>query len=346
MNLNRERMIRVPPKYAGWRLDRALPELFPEFRSRTFWQRAIRQGLVRLNGKPTRVATVVRAEDTITVDEAPESEPQRVTRIEHFDPERILYEDAFLLVVNKPVGMVVHPSRGHTEDSLVQSLWPWLSEVERFPDASRPGIVHRLDKDTSGCLLVARTREVHERLAAALKRREIHRLYLALAQGVVDPRQATVEAPVGRDPKHRLKMATVWQGRPARTHWIAVAEWDAFSLLWLKLDTGRTHQIRVHLASVAHPLVGDMLYGGSPWQDFNTQALHAWQLRFDHPVTGQEVVVNAPLPPAWGTLWRALGRPSRLDPLPVSWQGLSSRALAQSFAALVDQPWVQKITES
>ena len=345
MNPNPGRLIRVPPEFAGWRLDRALPELFPQSRSRTFWQRAIRQGMVRLNGQPARAATVVRAEDMITVDEAPAPEPQAEICPAHFDPERILYEDPFLLVVNKPVGMVVHPSRGHAEDSLVQSLWPWLSEAERFPDAGRPGIVHRLDKDTSGCLLVARTREVHERLAAALKRREIHRLYLGLAQGVVDPRQATVEAPVGRDPKHRLKMAAVWQGRPARTHWIAVAEWDAFSLLWLKLDTGRTHQIRVHLASVAHPLVGDMLYGGSPWQDFKTQALHAWQIRFDHPVTGQEVVVNAALPSGWQALWRALGTPSRLEPIPATWQDLSTRALAQSFAALVDEPWVREITE-
>ncbi len=343
MNPSRERTIRVPPEFAGWRLDRTLAELAPQSGSRTFWQRAIRQGAVCLNGQPVRASTLVRADDTISVDEPSAAQPQPAVQAASLDPACILYEDPFLLVVNKPVGMVVHPSRGHAADSLVQALMPWLSESERFPELGRPGIVHRLDKDTSGCLLVARTRDVHERLAEALKQREIHRLYLGLTQGVVNPPQATVEAPVGRDPKHRLKMATVRQGRPARTHWLAVAEWNAFSLLWLKLDTGRTHQIRVHLSSLGHPLIGDILYGGSPQGDFATQALHAWQIRFDHPVTGREMMVNAPLPRGWRALWRTLGAPSRLGRLPPAWQGLSTQTLADGFAALVDQPWAQDV---
>lgn len=304
--INPTRTIRVPADQVRTRIDRFLSEA-SQTASRTFWQRAIRSGLVRLNGKSCRPSEMVEAGDEIRWTEAPIVEAARlVSPLNAFAPERILYQDRDLLVIDKPKDLVVHPSRGHHDDTLVHYLLPWLSDVDQTGDF-RPGIIHRLDKDTTGCMIVARTPEIKEMMALAIAERRIDRLYLALCEGQLEPGTGTIEAPVGRDPKNRLRMAVVRDGRFALTHFTTVAAWQHFSLLLLKLTTGRTHQIRVHLSSLGHPLVGDELYGGRRLAQFETQALHAWRIAFTHPRDGARRHFEAPLPLPWSSVWSHLG---------------------------------------
>jgi 23S rRNA pseudouridine1911/1915/1917 synthase len=303
---------------AGIRLDRFLAESVNE-RSRSFWQRAILDGQVRVNGRTVLPKAVVKFGDQIEFVDLDDPEELELSpgSGEMLDPKLILFVDEQLLVVNKPAGLVVHPARGHWNDTLVQQLLPWLDNPRHAdPGGLRPGIVHRLDKDTTGCLLVARSPEIRERMSRAIERREVDRWYLGIAEGNMRPAGGTVEAPIGRDPRHRLRMAVTLRGRPARTHYATVAAWQRYSLLLMKLDTGRTHQIRVHLASIGHPLLGDLLYGGHDLGSAKTQVLHAWQLRFFHPIRATEMVVRAPLPDDWRNLWTVLGPPeSVLEPM-------------------------------
>jgi 23S rRNA pseudouridine1911/1915/1917 synthase len=209
----------------------------------------------------------------------------------------IAYEDEHLLVVDKPAGMVVHPARGHREDTLAQLL---AGRLAGGADPERAGIVHRLDRDTSGLLVVARSEQVHALLQRELAARRIEREYLALVHGVPPSRTGTIEAPIGRHPRVRTRMAIGGaHPREARTHFALERSLAGFSLLRLHLDTGRTHQIRVHLQAIGHPVVGDPEYGapGRPALGLERQFLHAARLAFAHPISGEPLQVRSPLPP-------------------------------------------------
>jgi 23S rRNA pseudouridine1911/1915/1917 synthase len=219
----------------------------------------------------------------------------------------IAFQDEHLLVVDKAPGLVVHPARGHRQDTLAQLLAPLAAGGE----PERAGIVHRLDRDTSGLLVVARSQEVHRRLQAALAARTIEREYLALVEGRPPARTGTIEAPIGRDPRVRTRMAVGGVSpREARTHFTLERALVGNSLLRLRLETGRTHQIRVHLQAIGHPVVGDPEYGTPGMLGLERQFLHAARLAFDHPVTGERVEVHSPLPP---DLQAALERAEQLS---------------------------------
>jgi 23S rRNA pseudouridine1911/1915/1917 synthase len=208
-------------------------------------------------------------------------------------PLRIAFQDEHLIVVDKGPGLVVHPARGHREDTLSQLLAPLIAGGE----PERAGIVHRLDRDTSGLLVVSRSQDVHRRLQAALAGREIEREYLALVEGRPPARTGTIEAPIGRDTRIRTRMSVGGVGaREARTHFTLERALASTSLLRLRLETGRTHQIRVHLQAIGHPVVGDPEYGTAGMLGLERQFLHAARLAFEHPITGERVEVTSPLP--------------------------------------------------
>lgn len=281
----------------GERLDRYLTAALPSL-SRAAWQRLIEAGEVLVNGSLSRPAYKVRAGDALLV-RIPPPEPTELTP--EPIPLTVVYEDEALIVINKPAGLVVHPGAGNPHGTLVNALLyhcPTLS----VGGAVRPGIVHRLDKDTSGLLVVAKTDIAHQRLQQQFKRREVKKRYVALVIGAVSAASGYVNAPIGRHPVQRVKMAVVEGGREARTRWTVRARYrDAagrpYTLLDVDLETGRTHQIRVHLAWVGYPLVGDTLYGPARQPlPAPRQCLHAAHLSFTHPITGEALSFSAPLP--------------------------------------------------
>ena len=292
----------IPGELAGLRLDQALARLFPDYsRSRiTQW---IRSGQVRVDGaiRKPRDAVLggeqVRVEAELPADVRVEAEPI---------PLDIVYEDEALLVLNKPAGLVVHPAAGHHAGTLQNALLHHDPELARVP---RAGIVHRLDKDTSGLMVVARTVEAHHDLVAQLQARSVRREYLALVQGELVA-GGTIDAPIGRHPVDRKRQAVTASGREAITHYRIERRYQGYTLLRVSLETGRTHQIRVHLAHIHHPIVGDPVYGGRPrvprgldealrarLQGFPRQALHARRLGLLHPRSGEAMQWEAP-PPA------------------------------------------------
>lgn len=291
----------------GLRLDQALVEAVPEF-SRSYLQQLIAQGLVQVQGKPaTKPALRVKAGESLQLEMRPTLQSQA------FRPENlpldIVYEDEHLCIVNKAPGMVVHPAPGNWGGTLLNAL------LARDPKAAlvpRAGIVHRLDKDTSGLMVVARTRSAMDALVTMIAARTVSRKYLALAHGAWRGGPRTVEAAIGRDPRNRLRMAVVdlargESGKPARTDIDCLGTTDQACWVRCTLHTGRTHQIRVHMAQLGHPLLADVLYGGQPVFGMQRQALHAYRLAFTHPVSGQALDFKAALPgdmqavlAAWG----------------------------------------------
>ncbi len=272
----------VSPDLAGRRLDRVICEWRPEY-SRTFWQRQIHSGRVRLNGQIAKAGTIVQGGDEVVIERVniPSLRPDRPTR--PMDLSWIMYQDDYLIVVNKPRYLVVHPSRGHEDDSVVHRLLPLLPNQG---DDFRPGVVHRLDRDTTGLLVLARTDFAKARLSQMIQKREVRRDYIAVIHGHMDPPEGIIDAPIGRHQHNRLKMAVVRNGRDARTRYRTLATWAAGSLLQLTLETGRTHQIRVHLSAMGRYVVGDPLYGGPEAARNGTgQLLHALRLAFRHPIT-------------------------------------------------------------
>ena len=279
--------IRVPPEHAGERLDVVLAE---HVGSRSAAARLIDEGAVTVNGTPRPKRHKVAAGETIVW--TPPAEP---APIEPADvPFDVPYEDEHLLIVDKPAGVVVHPAKGHRQGTLAQALTGRAAGGE---DEGRAGIVHRLDRDTSGLLVVARSDEAHRRLKEQLQRREITREYLALVVGRPPARSGTIDAPIGRDRRHRTRMSTdTDEPREARTHFTIEETYPDATLLRVRLETGRTHQIRVHLEAIGHPVAGDPEYGGAGAFGLQRQFLHAARLAFDHPFTGARIDVSSPLP--------------------------------------------------
>jgi 23S rRNA pseudouridine1911/1915/1917 synthase len=292
-------VIEVDGALAGRRLDRALAEAVPDL-SRTRAQAAIAAGRVLVDGHPAKPSLVLEAGMRIILEkEAEGGAPESRAQAERAPALRLVYEDTHLLVVDKPAGVVVHPAPGHTAGTLVDALRAHVPNLDTGGDPSRPGIVHRLDKDTSGLLVVAKDAPTHDALARQMKERRMVKRYLALVEGQMPSQEGAIEAPIGRDPRFRQRMAVVAStqgGREART-WFRVLRYaHGRSLLQVQLETGRTHQIRVHLAAVQHPVVGDSVYGRRQPPLPPRQFLHAAHLELAHPVTGAWMVFDAPLP--------------------------------------------------
>ena len=279
---------------SGVRLDRYLAESCPGL-SRTHAQELVAGGNVTVNGAPARPSLRLRSGDRVRVTVPPE---RPGSLIPEAIPFGVLYEDDDLLVVDKPAGLPVHPARGHPGHTLVNALLAYLGSPPDTGDPLRPGIVHRLDMDTSGVMLVAKNRVAQANLAGQFKSRSVTKVYLALVRGHLAPEQGAIEAPVGRDPRNRRRMAVVNEnrGRTARTGYRVVRYVGDYTLLEVAPETGRTHQIRVHLAAIGHPVAGDSTYGRGPAQ-FSRQFLHSHRLGFFLPSSGEYVEFESALPP-------------------------------------------------
>ena len=274
--------------------------------SRQSMKKRLDAGDVTVDGKPVKASYKLKEGDTVTI-RIPEAKPVSA-RPENI-PLDIVYEDRDLLVVNKPTGMVVHPAPGHAEGTLVGALLYHTTDLSGINGELRPGIVHRIDKDTSGLLVVAKNDAAHRALAAQLAEHAMDRQYRAVVNGVVTSNRGTVDMPIGRHPKDRLRMAAVEGGKPAVTHFEVVERYERFTQMIFHLETGRTHQIRVHMAAIGHPVTGDPLYGGDRGLSFPTegQCLHAEVLGFVHPSTGEHLRFHAPLPEDFLAVLRAVG---------------------------------------
>lgn len=312
MNRQRTRTAIIPQELAGSRLDSALASVFPEY-SRSRLSEWIRRGLATVDRRPCRGRDRVAGGERIELHPAPARDSER------FEAQaldiHVVHEDAHLLVVDKPAGLVVHPGAGNPNGTLANAL---LHRDPALEDVARAGIVHRLDKNTSGLLLVARTPAAHKALVAALKKREVARGYLAVVAGRLGA-GGRVEAPVGRHRVRRTRMAVTEAGRPAATRYRVERRFRAHTLVRATLESGRTHQIRVHMAHIGHPLVGDPTYGGrlripagagaelgAALRAFKRQALHAADLALDHPISGEPLHWQSPLPADMQTLLDAL----------------------------------------
>jgi 23S rRNA pseudouridine1911/1915/1917 synthase len=286
-------LITVAPEDAGKRLDQLLQTQLPAF-SRSRLQHWIKSGRVRVNGIAQKPSFLVRGGETIDVEPA-ELPPLRAFAEDI--PVDILYADADVIAVNKPSGLVVHAGAGQHSGTLVNALLHQFPILSSGSSEERPGIVHRIDKETSGILLVARTDAAHRNLAAQFSGRQVEKTYLALVQGRVAQSEGKITAPITRDPVRRTRMtARLGHGRTALTTYQVLQRFDHFTYLEVKIGTGRTHQIRVHMASIGHPVAGDVLYGAAatPRGRF---FLHAWRIRFISPSTGHPIALEASLPP-------------------------------------------------
>lgn len=314
----------VEEAQVGLRLDRFLQDRVPEF-SRSALQRLIREGLATVSGASCKGGRALRVGETVELTlPAPvplELEPEDI-------PVDILHEDEHLAVVDKPAGLVVHPAAGNRTGTLVHALLHHLGELSGIGGKLRPGIVHRLDKDTSGLMLVAKSDAAHAGLASAIAARDVKREYLALVWGELVEEKGCVDAPLGRDPQERKRIAVLPEkGKPARTHYSRIDSFRGFDYIRLELETGRTHQIRVHMAHLGHPVFGDPLYGGRRarlrsrkreeqlldrelLEIMPRQALHAWRLGFIHPVTGEAMRFEAQPPEDMRALLLELGQQS------------------------------------
>ena len=307
--------VRLAPAHAGWRLDRALADAVPTL-SRERLKSLIRSGAVEAAGQPVRdPATKVRGEEAFRVavpePTAAHNEPQDI-------PLKVVFEDEHLLVVDKPAGLVVHPAAGNLDGTLVNALLHHCGgSLSGIGGVARPGIVHRIDKDTSGLLVVAKSDVAHEGLAKQFAAHSIDRRYLAIVNGVPGSAQGNIDAPLARSAANRKKIAIVEgsRGKRAVTHWRRLQPLRDAALVECRLETGRTHQVRVHMASIGHPLVGDPVYGragkthGKLLKElqFYRQALHAAELGFTHPVTKHRLSFSSPMPPDMQELFNALG---------------------------------------
>lgn len=286
----------VEAEQEGERLDKFLSIIYPEF-SRAFFQKLIKSKQVSVNETPQKASYCVKIDDIVTV-EIPDAvettiEPENI-------PLDILYEDDDVLIVNKPKGMVVHPSAGHYSGTLVNAIMYHCKDtLSGINGEIRPGIVHRIDMDTTGSLIVCKNDEAHVNIAQQIKEHSVNRIYVGIVCGNVKEDSGTVEGAIGRHPIERKKMAiNEKNGKPAITHYKVLERFKNYTYMQFKLETGRTHQIRVHMASIGHPLLGDTLYssGCSPFKHLQGQCLHAKTIGFIHPKTGEYMEYSAPLP--------------------------------------------------
>ncbi len=304
---------------AKQRLDLAVADHISNI-SRSHVTNLIKDGHVHVNDLLTQKPGYrLKAGDTVSITIPPPT-PSKLMPEE--TPLAILYEDKDLLVINKPHGMVVHPAAGHNSGTLVNALLAHCTDLEGIGDERRPGIVHRLDKETSGCIVVAKNEETHEELSRQFKDRSVKKVYLALVYGVMRTKSGTIQLPIGRHPVDRKKMSTQSKrGRPSETIWKVKKSFKKVSLLEINIKTGRTHQIRTHLSAIHHPVIGDPTYGGQKrWANISPKALsellrkvrrqmlHAWKLSFKHPRTQERVSVEAPLPEDMENLLETLRR--------------------------------------
>ena len=288
------RTLTATTESAGARLDAFLAARLPDL-TRSAAARLIEGGLVTVDGKPAGKSARLTGGEMVSVTlpqaEEPEARPQDI-------PLEVVYEDADVIVVNKPVGMVVHPAPGHPDGTLVNALlYHCAGSLSGIGGQLRPGIVHRIDRDTSGLIIAAKNDAAHACLAAQLSGHTLARTYECLAVGNFKEDSGTVDAPIGRHRTDRKKMAVVPDGRRAVTHWEVIARYQGVTHLRCRLETGRTHQIRVHLAYIGHPILGDTVYGAKkPVPGLTGQCLHATGLQFLHPSTGEKITLTCPLP--------------------------------------------------
>jgi 23S rRNA pseudouridine1911/1915/1917 synthase len=283
----------VSAEAAGHRLDHFLATLLPHL-SRSRLQALVKEGHILVDSRPAKPADKLHPGSLVSVHEPPPA-PVSGTLAEDI-PLEILFEDSDLLVLNKPAGMVVHPAAGNPDGTLVNALLHHCTELSGIGGEQRPGIIHRLDKETSGCLVVAKNDRAHQGLSKQFAEREVLKVYLALVAGHLKKKSGVIEAEIGRHPVHRKKMSvvTTGRGRHSITDYRVLRELPAASLVECTLHTGRTHQIRVHLKHLGHPLLGDELYGKR--SGYARQMLHAWKLGFTHPGTGQWMAFQAAIP--------------------------------------------------
>ena len=284
--------VTVAEEQKSERIDKFVAEINSEW-SRSQVQQWIKDAVVTVNGKSVKGNYKVKGNDEITVT-IPEPEELDI-QPEDMNLE-VYYEDADVLVVNKPRGMVVHPAPGHTKGTLVNGLMHHCTDLSGINGVMRPGIVHRIDKDTSGLLMVAKNDMAHESLVNQLVEKTVTRRYKAIVHGVIPHDKGTIDAPIGRDKKERQSMTVDENGKNAVTHFQVLERFKDFTLVECRLETGRTHQIRVHMKYIGYPLAGDPKYGPKKTLDMNGQALHAGILGFDHPRTGEYIEFEAPIP--------------------------------------------------
>ena len=294
----------APKQVARLRLDRFLASQLSGY-SRARLQRLIRTRFVKLNGQAARARDLVRAGDEIELTEPPlekiDNQPEHI-------PLEILFEDNDLIVINKPAGLVVHPGAGHREHTLVNALLHHCPNLSGIGGKERPGIVHRLDKETSGCLVIAKNDQAHQGLAIQFAARSVEKIYLAIVAGKLRKTAGVIEEKIGRHPVDRQRMSvTSSSGRAAKTEYRVVRSSDKMSLVECQLHTGRTHQIRVHLHHLGHPVLGDKVYAPKLAKEYPRQMLHAWKLGFQHPRTGEWKSFAAPLPNDFTDALRSIG---------------------------------------
>jgi 23S rRNA pseudouridine1911/1915/1917 synthase len=283
----------VPKEHARMRLDLFLVKSLPEF-SRSRIQQLVRAGFVRLNGATPRSHQLVRAGDEVELTQPP---PEKIETTPEAIPLKILYEDDDLIVINKPAGLTVHPGAGHREHTLVNALLHHCQTLSGIGGKERPGIVHRLDKETSGCLVAAKNDLAHRELSKQFTARTVEKIYLALVSGKLRKEAGVIEEKIGRHPVHRQRMSVSSpRGRAAKTEYRVLGSSEQTSLVECILHSGRTHQIRVHLHHLGNPVLGDKIYAPRLAKDFPRQMLHAWKLGFRHPRTGQWKHFVAPVP--------------------------------------------------
>lgn len=294
----------VTAEDAGLRLDQMLAGRFPVY-SRTYFQHLIEEGLVLLNGERVKKRAIPEEGDEIDV--CFQALPGSTLAPESI-PLDVLFEDDYILAIHKPAGMVTHPAPGHWTGTFVHALLAHCQGVVPGNDPLRPGIVHRLDKETSGVLIAAKTIEAHQRLIEQFSQRKIEKTYLAVCNG--RPANGVIQAPIGRHPVHRKEMAVLSDGREAISEIQVVASNGTYSLVLIRPKTGRTHQIRVHLKHIHCPIVGDEVYGSSSARVADRHLLHAYRLCFDHPIKGQRMQITAPFPEDFKLWMRKLCGPS------------------------------------